>query len=251
MGSNTRRLLRSTNQMDERSAGPIAFTTAPLRGIGRIASTVQPLHVGAATPRALRRPHVGRPPLIALQTLVMDACRRWPDQRRAVAPIRAVIGPIDLMGAGGQSVYQAHGLDLQAADGIGDCHIVRPSRESKGGKRGFADHAQCPQGLLASAGRGQSARMLWRYCSFWRSGRESNPHSRICSPLHHHSATGPEEGLRTGKPPKRAGLRPRGAYSRVIWGLSRLSMFCWVTVPRIVPGAGPDRMHPATAHDRS
>lgn len=26
---------------------------------------------------------------------------------------------------------------------------------------------------------------------FWRSGRESNPHSRICSPLHHHSATGP------------------------------------------------------------
>ncbi len=24
-----------------------------------------------------------------------------------------------------------------------------------------------------------------------RSGRESNPHSRICSPLHHHSATGP------------------------------------------------------------
>ena len=25
----------------------------------------------------------------------------------------------------------------------------------------------------------------------WRSGRESNPHSRICSPLHHHSATGP------------------------------------------------------------
>ena len=25
----------------------------------------------------------------------------------------------------------------------------------------------------------------------WRSGRESNPHTRICSPLHHHSATGP------------------------------------------------------------
>ena len=26
-----------------------------------------------------------------------------------------------------------------------------------------------------------------------RSGRESNPHSRICSPLHHHSATGPHD----------------------------------------------------------
>lgn len=27
----------------------------------------------------------------------------------------------------------------------------------------------------------------------WRSGAESNRHTRICSPLHHHSATGPEE----------------------------------------------------------
>jgi hypothetical protein len=25
----------------------------------------------------------------------------------------------------------------------------------------------------------------------WRSGPESNRHTRICSPLHHHSATGP------------------------------------------------------------
>ncbi len=25
----------------------------------------------------------------------------------------------------------------------------------------------------------------------WRSGPELNRHSRICSPLHHHSATGP------------------------------------------------------------
>ena len=28
----------------------------------------------------------------------------------------------------------------------------------------------------------------------WRSGPESNRHSRICSPLHHHSATGPSRG---------------------------------------------------------
>jgi hypothetical protein len=26
---------------------------------------------------------------------------------------------------------------------------------------------------------------------FWRSGPESNRHPRICSPMHHHSATGP------------------------------------------------------------
>jgi hypothetical protein len=119
-----------------RSAGPIAFTTALLRGIGRVASTVQRLHVGAATPRALCRPHVGGPSVIALQALVMDACRGWPDQGGAVAPIRAVVGPIDLMGADRQPVHEAHGLDSQAAAGIGDCHIVRPTRESKGGKRG-------------------------------------------------------------------------------------------------------------------
>ena len=29
----------------------------------------------------------------------------------------------------------------------------------------------------------------------WRSGPESNRHTRICSPLHHHSATGPEKRL--------------------------------------------------------
>jgi hypothetical protein len=27
----------------------------------------------------------------------------------------------------------------------------------------------------------------------WRSGPESNRHTRICSPLHHHSATGPPD----------------------------------------------------------
>jgi hypothetical protein len=34
-------------------------------------------------------------------------------------------------------------------------------------------------------------RVQSRLGALWRSGRESNPHSRICSPLHHHSATGP------------------------------------------------------------
>ncbi len=34
----------------------------------------------------------------------------------------------------------------------------------------------------------------------WRSGAESNRHTRICSPLHHHSATGPESaGISVGR----------------------------------------------------
>src|ERR1700709_1733119 len=32
------------------------------------------------------------------------------------------------------------------------------------------------------------------YCNNWRSGPESNRHTRICSPMHHHSATGPQGG---------------------------------------------------------
>jgi hypothetical protein len=34
----------------------------------------------------------------------------------------------------------------------------------------------------------------------WRSGPESNRHPRICSPMHHHSATGPPVQLRPPKP---------------------------------------------------
>ena len=32
-------------------------------------------------------------------------------------------------------------------------------------------------------------------CLFWRPGSESNRHRRICSPLHNHSATRPEQQM--------------------------------------------------------
>ena len=48
----------------------------------------------------------------------------------------------------------------------------------------------------------------------WRSGPESNRHPRICSPMHHHSATGPPCRFSPGKPPNQASLRARRRSSR-------------------------------------
>jgi hypothetical protein len=52
--------------------------------------------------------------------------------------------------------------------------------------------------------------------SFWRSGPESNRHTRICSPLHHHSATGPQVAGQAGKTEGIRRLRPRKPYSTVV-----------------------------------
>ena len=54
--------------------------------------------------------------------------------------------------------------------------------------------------------------------SFWRSGPESNRHTRICSPLHHHSATGPQVAGQAGKTEGIRRLRPRRPYSTVVSG---------------------------------
>jgi hypothetical protein len=64
-----------------------------------------------------------------------------------------------------------------------------PARETAGAGRGVHH----PSGRSANVGRDRQ-RAWWheyRRSNNWRSGPESNRHPRICSPLHHHSATGP------------------------------------------------------------
>jgi hypothetical protein len=62
-----------------------------------------------------------------------------------------------------------------------------------------------------------------RYLKSWRSGPELNRHTRICSPLHHHSATGPNQPCRLSPgPPCRVKLRLVPSITMEVAGVSKL-----------------------------
>jgi hypothetical protein len=68
---------------------------------------------------------------------------------------------------------------------------------------------------------------------YWRSGPESNRHTRICSPLHHHSATGPRVAGQAGKTEGIRRLRPRKSYSTVVLVYPNCPQRSGTTVPEL------------------
>ena len=105
--------------------------------------------------------------------------------------------------------FGAHDAAWEPGQGSGGDRedAVRPGREEERGRRPAAGRAgrirrapdgasDCGQRRKGPAGRGRSKSFLSVWLAFlgWRHGRESNPRTRICSPLHHHSATAPSLG---------------------------------------------------------
>ena len=68
------------------------------------ASSIQPQHIAAPAVRTVGRPHIARPPRIALQALIVGAAPWQTEHRRAVATVRLIIGAADLVGVRGEFV---------------------------------------------------------------------------------------------------------------------------------------------------
>ena len=92
------------------------------------------------------------------------------------------------------------------------CLVTRTLADEFRWRRAASATKQCRSPLEFAARMGKFRPLMGKSISWakslkrFRSGPESNRHTRICSPLHHHSATGPEAGLRTEQPREPAGF---------------------------------------------